>query len=184
MPTQEDIEHVSNALQERYATIHRIHTQRGYKRTPARERQWNRIARACIENNVSADEYVSWAYNFYRVGFPVVYVNMVASPKTFTTYLQQKGDYDRRFDVSIRLQFVRLQDELNRGRALEEVLLDSELDLGVVFRYAVASRMGNPSLAARFQLDAERELLTEPRYRNALSGYLPELGEGNGCADQ
>jgi hypothetical protein len=102
---------------------------------------------------------------------------MVNSPKSVKLYMEQSPNTDEECEKDLRLKLDIQRDivltELTCGRELREILLDEELAVGVIMRYALAYCGGLEDLVRRFCAEAEYEISYEPLYGKILKDKLP-----------
>lgn len=143
-----------------------------YRMNSEDEAKLLKLARKLLADGVDAIHYLEWAYDFYRAYRPVVYVSQLASPKTLQIYRDKIPDVKRQVSLEISLQIDTLRAQLALGRDAREIILDPYLELGALFRYALAVKAQLPELVARFKDDAELTLRQHPLYREFLSGFV------------
>jgi hypothetical protein len=134
--------------------------------------KFEKLAERLLSEGVDAVHYVEWAFDFYRVNRPVVYASHIASPKTLQIYRDKIPSVTREVSLEISLQIDTLKTQLALGRDAREIIDDPYLELGSLFRYALAKKARLPELAARFKDDADLTLRQHQLYRDFLSGFL------------
>lgn len=170
--TPERVEEYINELVGAYTRLRRLDGL-SYRRMSQHERFWRQLATALINQGVQPRRYMRWIYKQFRRHTPLVYVQAVTSPKSVQRYIKAAPDRERELELLIRLQWHTLKAELDNGRTLIEILNDPYLELGVVFRYALACHARLPELMAAMKADAEFELYFEPLYAKYLADFLP-----------
>lgn len=147
-----------------------------YRVNPKDEKQWEHLAETLVRNKIPHRQYLKWAYEFYKRRFPVPLVGPIASDNAVKIFLDREPFMrDQKFDTALKcaLQGDTLAFELKKGRTHQEIVEDSSLELGVVFRYAIAHSAGLRELAEKLRGQAERELHFNPHYREILGTFLP-----------
>lgn len=165
------VEQTVRELRDQYALL-RKRTAPRFRHREEHELKWTVLAGQLIAAGLDARRYVCWAYDFHRVNRPDVFVPMITSPKTLAIYRDRVTEPKEEKLLEIRLQLDTLQTQLALGREAREIVEDRFLELGPVFRFALAQRAEMPDLVARFQNAAEFEMASEPLYRDVLSGFL------------
>jgi len=168
---QQQVEQAVREMRDQYAQL-RSRTAPGFRHREQDEAQWTELAKWLIASGLAVRRYVRWAYDFYRVKRPEVFVSMITSAKTLAIYREQVPDPKEEKLLEIRLQLDTLKTQLALGRTAREIVEDRFLELGPVFRFALAQRAGMPDLVSRFKTAAEFEMASEPLYRDFLSGFL------------
>lgn len=140
---------------------------------PKHMKMWRRLARELYACGISARRYIYWAYRQYRRFGPIVYVERITSPKTVQWYSKEAPDHDREVALLVRLQWATLKQALDEGMTPRETICDSSLELGVVFRYALACHAQLSDLAEPMRKAAEAEMYFEPGYAKCLGSFLP-----------
>lgn len=166
-----DAEHLAQKLCVAYTR----RRQRDFPRFKLREEDSDKLrelARTLLETDVDALHYVEWAYDFYRARRPVVYVTLITSPKTLRIYREKIPDVDREVSLELSLQIDTLKTQLALGRDAREIITDRYLELGGLFRYALARKAQLPELAKQFEEDALLTARTHPLYAQFLSGFV------------
>ena len=171
MNDEQQTEQATREMRDQYAQLRR-RTAPGFRHREKDEVKWTELAARLIASGLDVRRYVRWAYDFYRVKHPEVFVPMITAPTTLVIYREQVPEPKEEKLLEIRLQLDTLKTQLALGRTAREVVEDRFLDLGPVFRYALAQRAEMPDLVARFKQAAEFELASEPLYRDFLSGFL------------
>lgn len=136
------------------------------------EAKFAKLAVRALEEGIDALHYVEWAFDFYRATRPVVFVEQIIAPKTMKIYREKVPSASREVSLEITLQIDTLRTQLALGRGAWEIVTDPYLELGSLFRYALAVRAQLPELAARFKDDADLTLKQHQLYRDFLSGFL------------
>lgn len=175
MPS-ETTESVVAELREGYTLLRQMHSPY-YRPGPQDEKQWARLAATLARNGIPHRQYLKWAYEFYADRYPVPFVNMIASDKTVKIFLERESfmaDQEADTRLKCELQQDTLAVELQKGRTPREIVEDSSLELGVVFRYAVAHSAGLRGLVDRLRDQVARELHFNPHYREVLGSFLPD----------
>jgi len=171
---REQIELTSQQLRDDYTMLRQINNPNFYP-NPRHEKLWLKLAETLVRNNIQPRQYIKWAYDFYSKRFPVPYVNMLASDKTVKIFLDREPhmvDQEANTRLLCSLQQDTLRVELEKGRTPREIVLDSSLELGVVFRYAIAQSSGLGGLADRLRDQVKRELHFNPTYKKVLGNFL------------
>jgi hypothetical protein len=143
---------------------------------------WGELSKLLNSQDINPRRYMRWAWDFYRnrlleCAQPIVWVHMVNSPKSVKLYMEQAPNTDEERENDLRLKLDIQKDtvltEMTCGRALHEILLDEELAVGVIMRYALAYWGGLEDLVRRFCAEAEYEISCEPLYGKILKDKLP-----------
>jgi hypothetical protein len=142
------------------------------KITPRDERQFLKMARKCIDHAVDGKVYVGWAVDFYRQRGTPAFVNRICSDQVFSQFITERAAHKPPTKLRVELQLGMVQDELIRGRTPEQIIGDSELELGVVVRYAVAYASGLTEWVERLRVDAEYNMSINPDYRSLLVSFF------------
>ncbi len=143
-----------------------------YSLTEDDEVAFRKFAPTLLSEGVDALHYLEWAFYFYRASHPIVPAGKIAAPKTLRIYRDKVPDVSQEISLEIALQIDTLRAQLAMGRDAWEIITDPYLELGSLFRYALARRAQLPELVARFKEDATLTLSLHPRYREFLSGFL------------
>jgi len=143
-----------------------------YRMNAQDEVKFKKLAAKLLEAKVDAIHFLEWAFAFYRTNRPVVYASQIVSPKTLQIYRDKIPDVSREVSLEISLQIDTLKTQLALGRDAWEIINDPYLELGGLFRYALALKAQLPELAARFKDDAELTMQQHHLYREFLSGFV------------
>lgn len=136
------------------------------------EEKFRTLAKELLDEGIDALHFLEWAYDFYRTNRPVVHVNQIASPKTRKIYREKIPDVDREVSLELSLQIDTLKTQLALGRDAREIITDQYLELGSLFRYALARKAQLPELAEQFREDAILATRAHPLYRQFLAGFV------------
>lgn len=177
--TPEELERLTFGLIEAHGRLHDLDfgqrdpgfVQRRVK--PRHMKMWRRLAVALHARGISFRRYIYWAHKQYRRFGPYVFVGQIASPKTLQWYDREAPDHEHDVALLIRLQWSTLKQALDEGMTPREIIGDSSLELGVVFKYALARNAQLTDLAESMREAAESEMYFEPGYRRHLASLLP-----------
>jgi hypothetical protein len=169
--SQEDVERLAEQMRESYSRLRRREYQY-YKMRPDDELKFAKLARMALEQGFDGLHYIGWAFDFYRATRPIVYPSMIVSPKTLKIYREKVPSSSAEVALEIRLQIDTLRTQLALGRDAREVVTDTYLELGGLFRYALAQRAQLPELAARFKAEAELTMRQHHLYRDFYRRFL------------
>lgn len=170
--TPEELERLVTGLLEAYSRLRGLDRVQHHVK-PKHMKMWRRLARELHARGIPLRRYIYWAYNQYRRFGPHVYVERITSPKTLQWYGKEAPDYERDAVLLVRLQWATLKAALDEGLTPREIIEDSTLELGVVFKYALARNAQLTDLAESMRDAAESEMYFEPLYRKCLLGFLP-----------
>ena len=168
----EEHERLANALIEAYRLLRGLDSVQ-HRVRPKHMAMWKRLVRELYDRGISGRRYIYWAYKQHRRYGPIVYVERITSPKTVQWYAKEAPDHDRDVALLIRLQWATLKAALDEGQTPREIIEDSALELGVVFKYALACDAQLSDLAESMKKAAESEMYFEPAYRKYLADFLP-----------
>lgn len=149
-------------------------------------KDWGQLSRLLQENNINALHYMRWIWNFYTRHRPIAYVTMINSPKSVKIYMDEAPykEEDRINELKLKLDIQTdiVLTEISCGRSIRDILVDENLALGTVMRYALSYTGGFADLVQTFRAEAERELLWEPLYLTLLEDKLPPGDRRGGTA--
>jgi len=144
------------------------------RRVSGNETDWYRLAEALARQRLDPYGYVQFCYDMFVTKFDDLYPHLVTDLKNvyrFASSSNRTGSADR-LRVILRLQFLELEHQLGRGRELPDVLMDEDVSMSALFRYAVCKLFGLRRLAVVFEEEAQRMLTFKPAYRALLRGLL------------
>jgi hypothetical protein len=133
------------------------------------DKLWTQLAKQLYASGISGRRYLYWAYNQYRRFSPIVYVPQLTSQKAVAWYQRDVLDYTAEITLLVHLQLQTLKNALDLGKTPREIIEDPALELGVVFKYALARSAGLPDLVDKLKPAAEAELYFEPGYETLLT---------------
>ena len=172
-PRPGEINVLARLVKERYIALRR--SQFPKYRPDARRwaSVWERAGRVCFDAKVSPEKLVLLAFNVYRP-FPHPSQLLSRRLQRYLTRLDAGLTISTEAEDALRyrLEIDELQAQLLSGRELAEVLLDNDLHLGSLFRYAVAVVGGCEGVASVLRKTA----ITERRLRSGA--YLKLLPSG------
>ena len=125
------------------------------------------------QNRVDPYEFVQFAAEALTEKHGDLYVNMLASHWLLEEFLKKKDERHKDLQVCVHLMYETLQFEMGKGRSLDEILMDPEISMGALFRFAAAWGYQRYELAKRFEEDARLMITFKPYYRELLSEWLP-----------
>lgn len=141
-----------------------------YKISAADSGRFKALAGRLIDRGIADPmNYLSWIFEFHRRTRPVVYVQMVTAPRMVQMY-QKRVNQDE-VSLEIQLQIDTLRTQLALGRDAREIITDPHLELGAVFRYALARRAQLQELAERFKCDAKLAMDMSSDYRRFFESF-------------
>jgi len=170
--TTEELERITLGLIEAYSRLRGLDRVQ-HRVKPKHMKMWRRLGRELHARGIPLRHYVYWAYKKYRGYGPFVFVEHITSPKTLRWYGKEAPDPEHDVELLVRLQWATLKAALDEGLTPREIIEDSALELGVVFRYALACDAQLTDLAESMRKAAESELYFEPLFRKYFSGFLP-----------
>jgi hypothetical protein len=170
--TPEEHERLTTGLIEAYSRLRGLDFVQ-HRVRPRHMKMWRRLAKELYDRGIPLRRYIYWAYNKQRRHGPIVFVERIASLKTLQWYTKEAPDREHDIAVLVRLQWATLKAALDEGQTPREIIEDPDLELGVVFKYALAQHANLTDLAAAMKSEAESEIYFEPAYRKNLSGFLP-----------
>lgn len=171
MTTNDDIDRMTEQLCAAYTR----RRQRDFAQFKMREEDVGKLrelAKVLMAEQVDALHFVEWAYDFYRTNRPVVYVTFITSPKTLRIYRDKIPNVKGEVSLELSLQIDTLRTQLELGRDAWEIITDPHLELGSLFRYALARKAQLPELAERFREDAMLATRAHPLYAQFLAGFV------------
>ena len=169
MPSNEEIDNLTEQLCAAYTR----RRQRDFARFKLRaedEAKLRELAGSLLTEGIAL-HYLEWAYDFYRSGRPVVYVLQIASPKTRQIYRDKIPNVSKEVSLEVSLQIDTLKTQLALGRDAREIITDPHLELGSLFRYALARKAQLDELAEQFREDAVLATRTHPLYAEFLMKF-------------
>lgn len=170
--TPEELERIAFELIEVYSRLRGLDRVQ-HRVKPKHMKMWRRLGRELHARGIALRHYIYWAYKKYRGYGPFVFVEQITSPKTLQWYGKEAPDHEHDIALLVRLQWATLKAALDEGLTPREIITEPGLELGVVFRYALARNAQLTDLAESMRKAAESELYFEPLYRKYLSGFLP-----------
>lgn len=168
---EETIERAVVEMKELYVRLRGL-TSRAAGHAAHAEQKWYALAAELLSRGINPRRYIRWAYDFYRRDHPDVYANMITSLKALRAFTSLHEDYEAEMRLAIRLQADTLSKQLELGRSPREIIEDVFLDLGPVFKYALARQHGLARYEEQLRGAAELEMACEPFYRQLVSGLL------------
>jgi hypothetical protein len=160
------------ALKEAFVGIQRRYRP-DIRRAGGDDLKWRNTAFLLLANECNPFAYMSFAFDACS-HLGTVYPNMVTTGHMVQKYVMERPDIESDLKLLIKLQADSISHLLKRGRSLEEVLLDTTLELSAVFRFALAWSENRHDIAARFREAAQRMLTFQPLYKQLLAKWLPE----------
>ena len=170
--TPEELERFTYELIEGYSRLRGMDFV-AFRVKPKHMKMWRQLAKDLRQRNIPGRAYLYWAYKQFRSYGPFVYVEQITSPKTVGRYEKDAPDQAPMLELLIRLQWVTLKQALDEGMTPREIVADTSLELGVVFRFALARHAQLPDLAKELRTAAETEMYFEPLYKKFLTSFLP-----------
>lgn len=161
-----------NALKEAYLNLRR-RVNPDIRKVVGKESSWEDVAVLLYRNGADPYDYVDYCFNEILKRHDDVYANMVASLRMGTQYLVDQPDRKAYLENIVFVQAGTFKDEIRRGRPVRDILLDPELPMSGLFRFATAFSLGHHDLLDRFKEDAVRMLLFKPYYKKLFEGQLP-----------
>ena len=162
------------AIEDAYTRLWR-HYKPELKYLPGRDQEKLRgLAARLLENGIDPHNYVRRIFEYYANMIGTVTVGMLASSKSIEHYLEHRSERDLDIDIIIQTQMNKFNELLNNGRSIRDILTDFDLQMGALFRYAIAYSTGEHDLCGQFKEEAQHLLLFEPRYRKAFASLLPQ----------
>ena len=131
-------------------------------------------ARKLKDERLDPYEYVQYAFDTLTPHYGALHPNMVTSLTVIEKFRKDAPDQHNQRALLVQLQVKTLEREMDRGRPLVENLIDPQLEMSAVFRYAMAQTMGEPQLLERFHDAARKQVLFKPYYKELLKGKIPE----------
>jgi len=180
--SQEILERSAEQMKIVYARMRKLDSP-GFRHSRRDMKHWLRLANVLQQFGVHGPHYILWAYPHLRGQSKNVYIPIITSSKYVDEYVRSgNGAATRRQELIIKIgiQGRTVQRELNMGRELAAVLLDHDLDLGVVFRYVCALTAGLSVVADQLRTEAELEIALEPLYNELLAQHLPPIAGMDG----
>jgi hypothetical protein len=132
------------------------------------------VAKVLLDRKADPYAFVAFAYDRCFLHTINVYPNMVFSLMVVQLFFEEAPQREDEIALVLKLQAQYVQDRLDNGEHLKDILSDRLFPLSSVFRFASAWSSGNKELAAIFEKDARRMLLFEPLYKKYLGALLPE----------
>jgi hypothetical protein len=136
--------------------------------------RWRRLAEVLAADGTDPYAYVQWVFDLLVEGHADVYANQVTSLAMAGEFIQYRPEQKARLRRLVALQADNLQQRLDRGDRIEDVLGDDLEQMSAVFRCAAASSQGLSELSGRFREQARRQVMFEPFYRELLGKWLPQ----------
>ena len=171
---REQLELTAQQLRDDYTLLRQMNNS-NYTPRDRDEKMWMKLAESLDRNDISPRRFIKWAYDFYKMRHPVPFVNMVTSDRAVTIFLNREPhmvDQEAETRLRCELQQATVKAELEKGRSPREIVLDSSLELGAVFRYAFACSADLRDLTERLRDQVEREVHFNPTYRKILGEFL------------
>ena len=131
------------------------------------------LALKLLAKGVGPFEYVNWCFDEILTRHDDVYPNMLGSSKLLIPFLESYDYHNEELELLVKAQAKIIKVREERGEGLDSILLDEDMPVGVVLRFAVAHSRGRPDLEAYFKEDTKKQLMLRPYYRKLLSNYLP-----------
>jgi hypothetical protein len=163
-------------MKEVYARLRKLDAP-GFRHRNSDMKHWRRLATTLQQRGVHGPHYILWAYPYLRTRSKNIYIQVITSSKYVDEHMRQLAGASARkeeLQVKLRIQSRIVKRELQLKRDLRDILLDRDLDLGVVFRYACASSAGLDDVVDVLRTEAEHEMALEPLYNE----LLPPSGTG------
>ena len=181
--TGEDIAAVARVIRQAYvfSLRGRQGRWRRYAPHPQKNWVWIKAAELCLQHRLDPVAQVRSLTEAVRDPHPEMLVGEKAVKRT--TRFMAKPSECRDELLYLQSQLVHLQNSLNTGEDLANVLVLESADLTSAFRYCVALRAGLHTVAAKYRHKARLELLLRPELRKLLgpllSGARTDIAKGS-----
>ena len=167
----EMIERVVGEMTELYTQLRGLTASRAAKAIGPMKK-WYELAVEIVSRGINPRRYVRWVYDHFRRTNPDVYASMVTSMKMFRVFTENHTNYEAEVRLAIQLQADTLRQQLALGRSPQEIIEDSFLELGPVFKYALAKKHGLADYEEQLRGAAELEVACEPLYQSLLGPLM------------